>query len=153
MVLYTQEETQYMKLVRRAMELWDLYGEKFRNGVDDYYQLLQQKRELRIYPLQVLYGKVLKAFPKEPFLSIDGRAKAEEYLSELSDSEIQWLNDRIEYIVEHDYAYRCVMTKIFEYRYQIRHHDDRKIEFGVDPNYTTRAHKRRSTGVNTPRDE
>lgn len=120
----------YDSSVQDAMYLWGLHGKKYRTLVSEYNELLDRKRELGI-ALQRISEKELKNFPEIEFLYIEGEVEAKEYLADRSPKEISRLCREITNMVETDYVYRTLCSKVEDFRAQIRKKTEpQKISYG-----------------------
>lgn len=132
MAPYTRQKSEH-KSVQRAMDLWRIYGEKYRTNIQRYKELLSQKRELGILPLNKLKKRILNAYPEIPFLRIEDEGEALTYLEEMRVSQVKRLIEYIEYVVEYDYAYCTISSRIVDYDFEIRHRNDRRSPLAIDP--------------------
>lgn len=130
------------RLVARAMQLWHIHAESYRTNPLRYQMMLRAKRELGIQPLNPIRKSVLKEYPDIPFFRIYDEQLAEEALRKMSDGKISCLIISIEYAVEYDHAYRTVYNRVMEYNYELNHRDERKMEFGADPDSCSSRGKR-----------
>lgn len=133
MAPYTRQKTEN-KSVQRAMDLWKIYGEKYRTNIQRYKELLAKKRELKIYPLNALKKRILNAYPEISFFRIEDKDEALAFLEGMRVSQIKRLNEYIEYVVEYDYAYCTICSRIVDYDFEIRHRNDRRSRYAIDPN-------------------
>ena len=127
----TKEVGKNLQSTNRAMELWAIYGPRYATNIATYRALLERKRELGIKPLSKLPQNVLQEYPDIPFLKIDNPTEAKAYLDKLREHERRRLVHRIEYMVDYDYSYRTISTRVTEFEYQVKHYGERR--HGVDP--------------------
>ena len=135
--------------IKRALELWEIYGPRYATNVATYRALLERRRELGIKPLNKLPQIVLQEYPDIPFLKIDSQAEAREYVKKLREHERLQLVHRIEYMVSYDYSYRTISTRVTEFEYQVRHHGERR--HGIDPDSISRQSRGRNRRVDDKR--
>ena len=76
-----------------------------------------------------------------PMVEVAVKGEALEYLYGLTYSALVNLVEQIEFMVKCDYAYNTVTAKILEYRWEIRHRNDRKSQYGVNPDSIVRKKK------------
>ena len=148
MAPYTRQKTEN-KSVQRAMDLWKIYGEKYRTNVQRYKELLAKKRELKIYPLNALKKRILNAYPEIPFLRIEDKDEALAFLEVMRASQIKRLIEYIEYVVEYDYAYCTINSRIVDYDFEIRHRNDRRSPLAIDPKCVRKSCK----GPSAPKED
>lgn len=117
---------------RRAMELWQIHGEKYYTNISRYQDLLQKKQTMGIEPLRKIQKSILQEYPKVPFLMLTSKIEAEGYLERLSIVDIENLIHRIEYVTGYDHAYRTVSERVVEFQYQVDHYGQ-KSAYGIDP--------------------
>ena len=67
---------------RRAMELWQIHGEKYSTNISRYQDLLQKKQTMGIEPLRKIQKSILQEYPKVPFLMLTSKIEAEAYLKQ-----------------------------------------------------------------------
>ena len=103
-----------------ALRIWAQSGEKFRNLVLIYTELLEEKRRAKIEPLGVIPKDVLRSYPKNAFLEIETKEAAESYLSSLSDTEVSRLLRELERIFTYDYSYITISTRVYDFKRQLK---------------------------------
>ena len=108
-----------MNLREKALHLWDMYSESYNNIIPEYEELLEKKRELGLV-LRPIKKTDLREFPKSEFLSITNRDIAKKYLDEKSEIEHLVIIHQVELIVNEDYVYRTLITKVSEYKAEIK---------------------------------
>lgn len=86
-----QEETNYKELYDQAMELWNEYSLEYRTIREDYLTKLNEKRALKITPVQRISAHVMSSFPYIKFLSLNDQLSASQYLLSKTDSELKSL--------------------------------------------------------------
>lgn len=118
-------------LKRELLSLREIYGPKFVTNLESYRALLKRKRELGIKPISRIPKEVLEQYPKIPFFQMDDE-EAQEYVSELSVSELKNLIADIREVLELNHSYHTVSNRVKEYSWQIRNHGCAK-GFGINP--------------------
>ncbi len=108
-----------MNLKEKALNLWDMYSESYNTIVSEYEELLEKKRELKLI-LRPINRSVLREFPENEFLSITDRNVAKRYLKEKTDMDCLVIIHQIDLIVNEDYVYRTLITKVSEYKAEIK---------------------------------
>ena len=131
----TQYKSTRKELIREAMLLRHTYGEQYRTALQQLDDLLAEKRAKKIKPLEVVPKYVTRKFPKIPFFDIESEDEALEYIEEMEDKEISKMISEIKYDVLYGYEYRTVVGTVYAYKYQIRHHGERKSPFGDNPDF------------------
>ena len=117
-------------LVRDLMEMWGLYGFEHRTMLQRYHELIELREQMGIKPLLRVKQAILKDFPENGFLDRKTKEEAEEFLSDLTMSEMKYLLRLID-----DYVYsmprRTIKGRIEDFEYELRHKDDEKSQFGM----------------------
>ena len=132
MARYTKKQNRYNQIFERTMRLWGLYGEEYRNILKDYESLLQEKREKRIRPFHKIKESSLREFPIINFLYLDDEEKAEEYLLNLTESQLKDLMADIDLYVDGKLR-RDLLARITDYKQQIRLKKNGKSMYAIDP--------------------
>ena len=114
------------------MRLWGLYGEEYRNILKEYESLLQQKRDLKISPIGKIKDSSLREFPIINFLYLDDEIKAEEYLLNLTESQLKDLMADIDLYVDGKLR-RDLLARITDYKQQIRLKKNGKSMYAINP--------------------
>ena len=133
-------------LTDTAMELWRRYGEDYRTKVIRYRFLLGAKRAFKLFPLRSISEADIKNYPQIPFLRIIWEDEAQAFLAGLPVHRLSALVDRIEYVVDFDYTYCSLTSRIQEYERQIRHRNDKRCVYAMNPDCCTTfgANRRRT---------
>ena len=128
------------------MELWRRYGEDYRTKVIRYRFLLDAKRAFKLFPLCAISESDIKNYPQIPFLRIIWEDEAQAFLANLPVHRLSALVDRIEYVVDFDYTYCSLTNRIQEYERQIRHRNDKRCIYAMNPDCCTAfgANRRRT---------
>ncbi len=134
------------ELTNTAMELWRRYGEDYRTKVIRYRFLLDAKRAFKLFPLCAISESDIKNYPQIPFLRIIWEDEAQAFLANLPVHRLSALVDRIEYVVDFDYTYCSLTNRIQEYERQIRHRNDKRCIYAMNPDCCTAfgANRRRT---------
>ena len=114
-----EKSNKYDTTVSDAMYLWGLHGKKYRNLLSEYNRLLEQKRALKL-ALRGISKKDLDEFPEIEFLYIEGEVEAKEYLESKTPKEISRLCEEITNMVQTNYVYRTLCSKIDDFAAEIR---------------------------------
>jgi hypothetical protein len=132
MVRYTKKKDRYCQIFERTMRLWGMYGEEYRNILKEYESLLQQKRDLKVKPIGKIKDSSLREFPIINFLYLDDEKKAEEYLLNLTESQLKDLMADIDLYVDGKLR-RDLLARITDYKQQIRLKKNGKSMYAIDP--------------------
>ena len=119
MARYTKKQNRYNQIFERTMRLWGFYSEEYRNILKEYESLLQEKRDLNISPINKIRDSSLREFPIINFLYLDDERKAEEYLLNLTESQLKDLMADIDLYVDGKLR-RDLLARITDYKQQIR---------------------------------
>lgn len=122
----------YVQLFDRAIELWRKHGEEYRTLLNEYEDLLLQKRMLGISPLNKIKNSILKEYPEIPFLEITDEEEAEDFLLNTEERDLVDIVIAINLFVG-SHVYISLKAHLIDYRYEIRNHNRPKFVFGVDP--------------------
>ena len=120
-VTYKGEELQ-----QRAMDLWDQYAEKYRELIPRYFELLDQKRDLKISPLNKVKGSTIREIPKITFLEFKDEELASNYVLNSTINELSRVILDIEMMLN-SYAWKTITAHIYDFEYEIRHHGSFKM--------------------------
>ena len=113
------DKNRHNEAVAEAMHLWDLYGERYRNLLPRYHELLQKKREYNLRS-RVVNKRDIDEFPQISFLYIENRDEAHEYLLNQTTAGIHRLCNRISEMVETNYSYRTLVTRCNDLAAELR---------------------------------
>lgn len=120
-----------------AMGLWERYTVEYRMILDEYRFYLRIKRELGITPVNRLSKIELEDFPDIVFLGFHRQIDAEEYLEDLSPSQIETLIKYISVNYIDNGLIQNLRTRISDYKRQIAYSDVPCSKFGFDPDKCT----------------
>ena len=132
MARYTKKQNRYNQIFERTMRLWGFYSEEYRNILKEYESLLQEKRELNVTPINKIKDSSLREFPIINFLYLDDERKAEEYLLNLTESQLKDLMADIDLYVDGKLR-RDLLARITDYKQQIRLKKNGKSMYAMDP--------------------
>ena len=133
MVAHSRQE-----LIDEAMKLWKQHGSDYRSLLRDYEKLLNQKRDLmktgrmRKTSLDPIKKSDLREYPKIKFLDYNDEREAEYFLSLLDNREIVLIVKEVKDFADSALT-QTLKAKVYDYDYQIRHRDDRKSIYALDP--------------------
>ena len=134
MVVHSRQE-----LIDEAMKLWKQHGSDYRSLLGDYEKLLNQKRDMiktgrmRKTRLEPIKKSDLKEYPKIRFLDYNDESDARHYLTLLDSKEIAYIIKRIEDEFANSALTQTLKARIYDYDYQIRHCDDRRSIYALNP--------------------
>lgn len=126
------------ELINVALDLWKKHGSDYRSLLRDYYRLLEEKRDLirtgklRKTRLDAIKKTDLKRYPEIEFLDYNDEREAKYYINMLDSKIIADIILEIEDFTKSDLT-QTLKAKVFDYKYQIRHCNDRKSIYGLDP--------------------
>lgn len=120
-----------------AMGLWGRYSLEYRMILDEYRFYLRIKKELGITPVNRLSKLELEDFPDIYFLGLHRQIDAEEYLEDLSPTQIKTLIRHIGVNYIDNGLIQNLRTRISDYKRQIAYSDVPCSKFGYDPDKCT----------------
>ena len=114
-----EKNSKYVSAVSDAMYLWGLHSKRYQTLLDEYNALLEKKKELSL-PLKKIKEKDLANYPEIEFLNITSADEAKEYLLDKNPKEIAFICKQIEDMVQTNYVYRTLVSKIDDFSAEIR---------------------------------
>ena len=133
------------EICEAILSKWRAYGEEYRTLPDRYHSLLETMRSLKISPLNILKKNDVKEYPEVPFLRIEKKAEAKQYLAEISVCDALHLFYEIEMALD-SYIYVSMKNRITEYNYKIRNHGARRSLYcNLDPDKSITRNGRRTS--------
>ena len=130
MIIVNEERRQ--ALVDRAMELWYIHGESYRSLLPRYYALREEMRKKKIPVKDGIPKCVLTSIPEVDFLNIRDRNEALRHLDGSSVASLKLIIAKIEDL-SINYVYNTVKWRIADYAYRVKHYQDNRSGFGIDP--------------------
>ena len=133
MVAHSRQE-----LIDEAMKLWKQHGSDYRSLLGDYEKLLDQKRNLiktgrmRKTRLEPIKKSDLREYPKIRFLDYNDEREARYFLTLLDSKEIISVIKEVENFANSALT-QTLKARVYDYDYQIRHRDDRRSIYALDP--------------------
>ncbi len=118
-VTLTYKKFSYTGSLQRAMGLWRQHSERYRTLKDEYEELLKQKRELNL-ALNAMTEAEVESYPEIEFLKIENEKDAEEYLLDMNPRQIEALAYEVEETVKFNYTYNTMISKVKDFRFQIK---------------------------------
>ena len=127
---------QYVAVFDQAMTYWNKWHKEYISLIPEYKRLMKIKRAKKIVPLNTINVTVLNDFPKIRFLKIQDWETAEDYLLELTYSEMKRLIIKLE-DYEYNHARRNLKVWIADTKLQLNPKHRRKSYVGVmGPDYS-----------------
>lgn len=126
-------------LIGHAMYMWHKYAAEYRTRVIKYRFYVSWKRELGISPIRAIKESSIAEYPKNSFLSILSEDEARYILTISSTSHIEKIIEDIERILNTDYTYVTLGTKIADFTYEVQHYGQEKPSLGYDPRYPSKS--------------
>ncbi len=122
----------YERLVVTAMLLWDKHHDDYQNLRTGYEDLLMQRISLGIRPLHKIKKSALAEWIEIPFLEERTEKEAEEFLLDLTTSQIQCVIADIT-VLKSSYIWFTLKERIVDYAYEIYRFSHPKVALAVNP--------------------
>jgi len=97
---------------------WRIYHDSYSSSIEKYYVLLNEKRELGIYPLYTIPKNVIREYPNIPFLDIETESEAKLFLDSCGCLELARISNSLENL-KIDYSYNTIQVFIADSMMQI----------------------------------
>lgn len=121
----------------RIIQQWITYAKKYRELLDTYNDLLEQKRKLGLR-LRRVKKSTIDDLPTIEFFYCTTIEEAEAYLQKLNNGQIYRLMFAIDRCVN-GYSFVTISNRIGEYRYEIKRYNSPRSTLGYDPEYCRSA--------------
>ena len=120
----------YANVAREELEttiekLWLRHSKRYCTLIPEYEKLLQEKRDLKIKVLNPVNKSVLDEIPEIELLRAKSLKSFHRKLKKYSAGRLSAEIIRIERMIS-GYAYRTVEDRICDYKYEIRHHGEKR---------------------------
>lgn len=118
----------------KAMYLWEQLAEDYRIKVIKYRFLVSTKKEKGILPLKKMLESDVQNYPSIPFFRILSEDEAKFFLKNLPDQELEHLITYILNVIQFDFTYRTMSSRICDYEWEIEHQHYKKPTYmAIDP--------------------
>ncbi|MBQ1298794.1 hypothetical protein IIY24_03110 [Candidatus Saccharibacteria bacterium] len=137
-------ENEREELIAKAMRLWKSPGATFRSLPEEYRGAIEECEKMGVKPPAFVTPKILREYPRDAFLSIKSEERARRYIASLANTSLVRTVEEAEVHLGYSYFHNF-KSAVYDLKWWLRHRNDRRCQFGVDPNSCQGKGKRRSS--------